>query len=203
MKYQGIELTQKTDVRLSHSRVLQAISNEEQDNNIEYLQLLGNINCSKVSPEVFEEISNVFTFSSANYQICNGGVKRYYDNGYANGIDPHDSSDCSIYTKRGLVEFISNNIIPMAEAIYGADSKQVSILKSLNSLLEGVYQESNDRGYNDPYDEDEDDGDDDGYVYGAEPLEDLWYDNTELIESMIEMYAEYVYKKYDLQTTAA
>ena len=196
MKYQGIELTPKTDVRLSHSKVLQAISNEEQDNNIEYLRRLGDIDCSKVSPDVFEEISNVFTFSSANYQICNGGVRQYYDNGYADGIDPYNLSDCRIYTKRGLVKFINSSIVLMAEAVFGVDSKQVSVLKELNSLLEGVYQESNDRDYNDPYDEDC--ADDDGYVYGAEPLEDLWYDNTDLIESMIEMDAEYVYKKYNL-----
>ena len=215
VNYNGIELnTSKKDVVYTASNTLALINDSYASKHIEYTDILSNIINTDSTDEQIEKVSNVFTLIAMAYQVRNGGVFQYYDNGYNEGKDKRNDTDCYIYDKETISEIYKNEIIPMVKAVYGTNSKTYERIVTIADIWDCVSYEdgeiSEEYYYEDVWDEDMEDYvteeyveeiESDPYVNMGSEFEREFY-NFDEYDSIMEMYAEYTYKKYFADTNA-
>lgn len=222
--FKGIDITTES-AKLSSSRILAEFNNDYADRGTVYIDKLRDKLEAGIEPgsETYKEISSLFTLIAMNYQVCNGGVMQYYDNGYDSGRRAYNEQDCDIYNKEQISEIFQNDIADMVSAIYSKDSETYHKFKELQCLwnnVEYIDSETEDcfecggsgeyNGFYGDYTEDSDDYETsdiccpecggsgiietDSYITGAESFEDCLY-NFDEYDTILEMYAEYIYKK--------
>lgn len=94
MEYRGIEL----DVS-GKSAVLGA-SMIQRNHNADWIGKLAEIpwkNLKEPFKENYDAVCRFFSLYQMNYQIRNGGIAQYFDNGYHEGKDPHHENDIELY----------------------------------------------------------------------------------------------------------
>lgn len=219
MEFRGIEIT-TTNAYLAKSRVLAAVNEEYASKNVTYIDKLSDVMESgvvKPDSEAYKDISNVFTLIKMNYQVCNGGVTQYYWNGYNSGRAPHTDNDCEIYDKDCIKDILDSDIYDIANVMYGTDAANtVATMSERWDNIEHYEACEEECGYcrgtgtlDSYYDEDEGEYVDEycdccggsGYVEEAEYIsgdrdfEECLY-NFKEYDTILEAYAEYVYKKH-------
>ena len=210
--FNGIELTVNNNATFTNSHVLASISDNYKSSGVEYTQKLESVINAKITKGQMDAVSRVFTLITMAYQINNGGVLQYYDNGYDKGKDPYDDEDCYIYSKREISKIYRDDIIPMVKAIYGDDSRTYEKIMTIADMWDCVsYEEgetSEEYYYEDVWDEETGDYvteehieeiESDPYVNMGSEFEREFY-NFDEYDSIMEMYAEYTYKKYFADT---
>lgn len=203
--FNGIELTVNNNATFTTSPIYES-------SDIKYAQKLESVISANITKEQMKAVSRVFTLIKMAYQINNGGVLQYYDNGYDKGKDPYDDEDCYIYSKREISKIYRDDIIPMVKAVYGDDSRTYEKIMTIADMWHCVsYEEgeiSEEYYYEDVWDEDAEDYVTEEYVkeIESEPYVNMesefereFYDFDEY-DSIMEMYAEYTYKKYFADT---
>lgn len=203
--FNGIELTVNNNATFTTSPIYES-------SDIKYTQKLESVINADTTKEQMDAVSRVFTLIKMAYQINNGGVLQYYDNGYDKGKDPYDDEDCYIYSKREISKIYKDDIIPMVKAVYGDDSRTYEKIVTIADIWDCIsYEESEiseEYYYEDVWDEDIEDYvteehieeiESDPYVNMGSEFEREFYNFTEY-DSIMEMYAEYTYKKYFADT---
>lgn len=75
--YKDIELEEANKkVHFSHSQFT------ERDINTDWMENLFSIDKNSLSHAQFGDISRLSSVANLDYQVCNGGVAQYFDNGY-------------------------------------------------------------------------------------------------------------------------
>lgn len=204
--FRGIEIAPNS-AKFCTSRVLASINEEFADKGTVYThKLIDEVVAGNVSDDspAFEEISNVIALLDMNYQVCNGGVMQYYDNGYNKDKDT-------------VQEALTSDITELVSAIYGDTSEVSDNLLQLRRCWEAVdYIESEEDmcwecGGTGTYEYEDEEfelctdvcaqcggsgyTESDPYIVGGDDFENCLYEFDEF-DNILEMYAEYVYKKH-------
>ena len=91
--YKGIEIEGlNKKVGLFHSNAMHAMG---QDPNVgtDYLDKICEYRRAELTPEQYDEINKLWSVVKMNYQICNGGIYQYFDNGYHEGWKSDDGEN--------------------------------------------------------------------------------------------------------------
>ena len=112
--YKDIELDEANkEVHFAHSRFV------GRDINTDWMDRLRSIDKNSLSHTQFNDISRLNSVANLDYQVCNGGVAQYFDNGYDCYCEPHSEQDVAHFGK----------------------SEQVSQLQALARFGESVFPE--------------------------------------------------------------
>ena len=190
--YKGIpleELDKKTI--MSHSRFL------EKDEGVEWFDALLARDKSSLSPEQFQAISALNSVANMNYQICNGGLIQYFDNGYDRERAPFNADDVMQVNKNGQVEMLQE-LHAFARAVFPERKLENERLERIVSDFEGCYYEEEAMVWR------EDDEDEYGGYYVEEgarivpaDFDSRYYDVNDYLETVMEAYAQYLGKAID------
>lgn len=92
--YKDIELEEANkEVHFAHSRFT------ERDINTDWMESLLSIDKNSLSHAQFGDISRLNSVSNLDYQVCNGGVAQYFDNGYDCYREPYNEQDVAHFGK--------------------------------------------------------------------------------------------------------
>lgn len=112
--YKDIELDEANkEVHFAHSRFV------GRDINTDWMDSLRSIDKNSLSHAQFGDISRLNSVANLDYQVCNGGVAQYFDNGYDCYREPYNEQDVAHFGK----------------------SEQVSQLQALARFGESVFPE--------------------------------------------------------------
>lgn len=112
--YKDIELDEANkEVHFAHSRFT------ERNINTDWMESLLSIDKNSLSHAQFGDISRLNSVANLDYQVCNGGVAQYFDNGYDCYREPYNEQDVAHFGK----------------------SEQVSQLQALARFGESVFPE--------------------------------------------------------------
>ena len=92
--YKDIELEEANKkVHFSHSQFT------ERDINADWMDSLLSIDKNSLSHAQFGDISRLNSVANLDYQVCNGGVAQYFDNGYDCYREPYNEQDVAHFGK--------------------------------------------------------------------------------------------------------
>lgn len=92
--YKDIELDEANkEVHFSHSQFT------ERDINTDWMENLFSIDKNSLSHAQFGDISRLSSVANLDYQVCNGGVAQYFDNGYDCYREPYNEQDVAHFGK--------------------------------------------------------------------------------------------------------
>lgn len=92
--YKDIELEEANKkVHFSHSQFT------ERDINTDWMENLFSIDKNSLSHAQFGDISRLSSVANLDYQVCNGGVAQYFDNGYDCYREPYNEQDVAHFGK--------------------------------------------------------------------------------------------------------
>ena len=92
--YKDIELEEANkEVHFSHSQFT------ERDINADWMDSLLSIDKNSLSHAQFGDISRLNSVANLDYQVCNGGVAQYFDNGYDCYREPYNEQDVAHFGK--------------------------------------------------------------------------------------------------------
>lgn len=92
--YKDIELDEANkEVHFSHSQFT------ERDINTDWMESLLSIDKNSLSHAQFGDISRLNSVANLDYQVCNGGVAQYFDNGYDCYREPYNEQDVAHFGK--------------------------------------------------------------------------------------------------------
>lgn len=183
--YKGIPLEgldKKTS--MAHSRFL------EKDEGVEWFDALLARDKSSLSPEQFQAISALNSVANMNYQICNGGLIQYFDNGYDRERAPFNADDVMQLNKDGQVEMLQE-LHAFAQAVFPERELENERLDRVISEFEESYCEEPCSSW--------DDEDYDEYDTGLEVawgFDDRYYEVNGYVETLMELYAQYLLKRF-------
>lgn len=141
--YKDIELDEANkEVHFAHSRFV------GRDINPDWMDSLRSIDKNSLSHTQFNDISRLNSVANLDYQVCNGGVAQYFDNGYDCYCEPHSKQDVAHFGK----------------------SEQVSQLQALARF---------------------------GESFEFEEFDKRFYASCGYLESLMELYAQYLCKSID------
>lgn len=188
--YKGIviENTEK-EVAFSHSLIANKISDGalEPDVNTDYFERLLDIDKSVLSTEEFEQVSALNSVANMNYQICNGGIGQYFDNGYHKYRKPAHENDVAQVDKEKQEE--------MLDTLFRFGAEVFPERKTENRTLEVVVEQFKDIYMDTVYDEDY--GWDDNILRGDAGFDRLYYRVNDYLETLVECYAQYLTKSIE------
>lgn len=188
--YNGIELDVNKDVKMAHSII-------EANNDVDNIRMLFDRDKKSMTNEQFHAVSALSSILNANYQICNGGIYQYFDNGYHVYRKPYHENDVAHLEKCEQVDMLYKlhnfgcSIFP--ERV----NDNMNLVKVIHLFDDACYDA-------DAYYEYEDDEDYDEYEYYEDccvdapyDFDERYYDVNEYIEYLSELYAQYLNKKFD------
>ena len=92
--YKDIELDEANkEVHFAHSHVV------GRDINTDWMDSLRSIDKNSLSHTQFNDISRLNSVANLDYQVCNGGVAQYFDNGYDCYCEPYSEQDVAHFGK--------------------------------------------------------------------------------------------------------
>lgn len=189
--YNGIELeVSGEDVAFAHSRFM------ETDRNTDFSDALRDMDASAMTPDEFRAASRLNSVINLNYQVINGGIAQYFDNGYDAGYVP-ESGRLSHVDKDGQVEELRELAMLAPLALPDGVDVGKAIIDLANDLreLENVY------GSPQYYEVDEDDpfcydNPVDQMEAAYEAFDDRYYKVSGRIEALVELRAQYLVKSF-------
>lgn len=186
--YQGIELegTDK-DVRFSHSRFTETSVGRD------WMDALLSIDKNSLSHAQFNDISKLSSVANLNYQVCNGGIGQYFDNGYDSYRDPYSEQDVAQFGKSEQVAEL-RLLARFGENVFPDKSTENSDIRHIADNLDSLdATNASDVSWAVEL------GEDDDSDYYDEPCEfeefnDCFYNSCRHLESLMELYAQYLCK---------
>lgn len=188
--YKGIVLEDNDkEVRFSHSLLANAITDGrlEEDQSTDYFERLLDIDKSVLSSEEFEQVSALNSVANMNYQICNGGIGQYFDNGYHKYRKPNSDNDVAQVDKEKQEE--------MLDTLFRFGAEVFPEKRTENRTLEVVVEQFKDIYMDTVYDEDY--GWDDNILRGDAGFDRLYYRVSDYLETLMECYAQYLTKSIE------
>lgn len=125
----------------------------------------------KQQDTVQANISNLLTLLNTHRLIKAGGVELYKEKGGNEKIEQIDSLGTDLLDNKELANFIGIKLSGLSEAIFHNGNTLVEVSKTLFN-----YDPDNEQS--------------------AKALEKIWLENDVLIEELINLYSEYIYKVY-------
>ena len=188
--YNGIML-EDTDkeVVFSHSLFAQAITEGrlEPDLCTDYFDVLLEIDKSILTAEEFEQVSALNSVANMNYQTCNGGVTQYFDNGYHKYRKPGSENDVAQLDKAKQEEML-DTLKAFGKEIFPERETENIVLDSVIDHFKEIYM---DTAYDEGY------GWNDNIIIGADGFDDRFYSINDYLETLIELYAQYLTKSIE------
>lgn len=191
VSYNGIELELGgEEVSFSHSRAL------ERDRNTRFSDALRDFATGTLTPDQFRAASRLSSLINLNYQVMNGGIEQYFDNGYDAEYLPdsgglaHLDKDEQVYGFRDLAL-----LAPLAFQDGSDVADEILDLARDLDKLENVY------GSPQYYEVDEDDpfcydNPVDQMEAAYDAFDNRYYKVGARIEALIELRAQYLVKSF-------
>lgn len=131
MIYKGISLEiPESKASFSHSHAMDMIRKKSGDQNVEWLDKLGELPWGQLKqtyPERFEDAGKIFSLASMDYQVCNGGIAQYFDNRYHEERDPFSEHDVFRYDFSVQQEFFKE-CVEFAQKVFPQRADENSAL---------------------------------------------------------------------------
>lgn len=183
--YKGIEIENaEKRVTMAHSRFF------GRSEGVDCLAELLDMRKAGLTAEQFEAMSALSSVANMNYQICNGGLYQYYFNGYNRERAPFSPEDVKQLDKDAQVEML-RELLRFGKAIFPERELENERLDRVISEFEEAYYEEPCSSW--------DDEDYDEYDTGLEVawgFDDRYYEVNEHIEALMELYAQYLLKRF-------
>ena len=218
MLYRGIELTPSAEkASLSHSESMDIIRNQSSTKNADWLDALGSLPWGKLKDlyfNYFAHASEIFSLVNMNYQVCNGGIAQYFDNGYHEQRDPFSENDverCGIDDQK---RFFSE-VLDFAQTVYPERQSENDALSRACKAFAGLEFEEDavcfetvvcdedeeiwddeledyvpNPDYFEPYEESYNED----VIHGADGFDDLYYKANDYLEELLELEAQFCCK---------
>lgn len=193
IKYNGISLgvSSKKSV-FTHSVSAKVITSGklESDKNIPYFERLMQYKETDIPEgELLHEVCALYSIRNLNYQVCNGGFRQYYDNGYHKfkaGFEIGDLANLDIFEQiKFLDKFILFILFDERKKKYSSDlTRAVVLFREMPNNIEEY--------------ECLDSGDGHAEIEGADAFDEQWYKVNEIIEWGMELYAQYLIKRLEM-----
>lgn len=121
--------------------------------------------------DVQNNIASLLTFLNTHRLLTEGGAELYKSKDGYEPLDLRDSAGYKLLSNTALSRFMSTTLAPMAEAAYQSGDTVYKIAQLL-------------RDYNpdDPA--------------SGEALSTVWNDNAEMLQNLLYLYSEYLYKVF-------
>lgn len=212
--YKGIEIDAPAGpVSMTHSVFIDMIRKESGTKNMDWTEMLGNIPWSKVKdirPEAFEKAGRLFSLMNMDYQVCNGGIGQYFLNGYDEARDPFHENDVMGYDIDAQKEAF-HELVAFGREIFPDRTDENDTLAKAASAFQEVHIERDAELYEtiycdeDQYIEDEETGETienpdyfepyeemyhEDVIHGDVAFEDIFYDASDYMEELMELYAQ-------------
>lgn len=189
--YKGIEI-ENADKRVSmaHSRFF------EKDEGVDYLVELLGMEKVGLTPEQFTAMSALNSVANMNYQICNGGLYQYFDNGYDRERSPFNADDVKQLDKDSQVEML-RELLAFGKAVFPERELENERLDRIISDFDNSYYEEIEEVWCD--DEDDEDGgyyEEEGGLSAPWGFDERYYEVNDYLEALIEAYAQYLIKSF-------
>lgn len=223
MFFEGIKLDPPVGkVSMSHSHAMDIIRGQSSDQNMDWLDALGNVPWGIVKeqyPERFEHASKIFSLVNMDYQVCNGGIGQYFFNHYHEPREPFTDNDVErvgIEEQKGFFY----DVLSFAKSVYpdraeenGALEKAYDAFDELRYeenavVMETVYCEEDEYIWDDELEEDVlnpdyfEPYDEPAYedvIHGEDGFDDIFYEANDYLEEMLELQAQFCCKKLVLE----
>lgn len=96
IRYKDIELDEANkEVHFAHSHFV------GRDINTDWMDSLRSIDKNSLSHTQFNDISKLNSVANLDYQVCNGGVAQYFDNGYDCYCEPYSEQIATGSNRKG------------------------------------------------------------------------------------------------------
>lgn len=189
--YKGIEI-ENADKRVSmaHSRFF------EKDEGVDYLVELLGMEKVGLTPEQFTAMSALNSVANMNYQICNGGLYQYFDNGYDRERSPFNADDVKQLDKDSQAEML-RELLAFGKAVFPERELENERLDRIISDFDNSYYEEIEEVWCD--DEDDEDGgyyEEEGGLSAPWGFDERYYEVNDYLEALIEAYAQYLIKSF-------
>ena len=125
-----------------------------------------------------------------NYQICNGGLYQYFDNGYDKERAPYGADDVRQLDKGAQVAML-RELVAFGKAVFPErelDNERLSRIAA--DFDRSFYEEPADTWY-------DDEDDDEDFLCGPGDFDSRYYEVNGYLEVLIEAYAQYLVKKFE------
>ena len=139
--------------------------------------------------ELLHEVCALYSINNLNKQMCEGGFKQYYDNGYHKFIAGYDIGDLSnldiTYQIKFLDKFILFILLDKSKKKYSSDlTRAVVLFREMPNNIEEY--------------ECLDSGDEYAEIEGVDAFDEQWYKVCDVIEWGMELYAQYLIKRLEM-----
>ena len=189
--YKGIEIENAgKSVRMAHSRFL------ERDEGVDCLAELLSMKKVSLAAEQFRTMSALSSVANMNYQICNGGLYQYFDNGYDQERAPVSTDDVMQLDKEAQVEML-RELLAFGKAIFPECKLENERLDRIIADFDAAYYEEEEEVWYD--DDDCEDGgyyEEEGGLFAPYDFDRRYYMVNGYIEALIEAYAQYLIKSF-------
>lgn len=221
--YKGIELEGlDKQVGMVHSVVMASMGQDE-NVNTDYLHKLAQFKREDLPEAQFDEINKLFSVVKMNYQICNGGIYQYFDNGYHKHYISSDKEN-EIFDKDVQVQML-RKLYDFADEVFPENrvenSRFLRIIEFFDSLefeegvpiFDMIYSEEEEQiwdeeleewvenpDYEEPYEdvvEYENEVRSTNSSFGLCDFDEDYYQVNEYLEKIIETYAQYLDKSIE------
>lgn len=138
--------------------------------------------------ELLHEVCVLYSINNLNKQMCEGGFKQYYDNGYHKFIAGYNIGDLSnldiTYQIKFLDKFILFVLLDKSKKKYSSDlTRAVVLFREMPNNIEEY--------------ECIDSGDEYAEIEGVDAFDEQWYKVCDVIEWGMELYAQYLVKRLE------
>ena len=189
--YKGIEIENAgKHVSMAHSWFL------ERNEGIDCLAELVDMEKAGLAPEQFEAMSALVSVANMNYQICNGGLRQYFDNGYDRERAPFNADDVKRLDKDAQVKML-RELLAFGRAVFPERELDNERLDRIVADFDGAYYEEEEDVWYD--DEDCEDGgyyEEEGGLCAPWDFDERYYKVNDYLEALIEAYAQYLIKSF-------
>lgn len=161
----------------------------ETDRNIKYFERLMQYKETDLPEgELLHEVCALYSIRNLNYQVCNGGFRQYYDNGYHKfkaGYEIGDLANLDIFEQiKFLDKFILFILLDERKKKYSSDlTRAIVLFREMPNNIEEYECLDSDDGY--------------AEIEGADAFDEQWYKVNEIIEWGMELYAQYLIKRLE------
>lgn len=225
MVYEGIKLdTPAGKVSMSHSHSLDMIRGQSSDQNVEWLDNLGEVPWGIVKgahPERFEHASKIISLCNMDYQTCNGGIGQYFFNHYHEAREPFHTDDVTRVDLDAQKAFFSD-VVNFAKSVYPDRAAENAALEKACDAFQELWYEEDAEGVETIYcDEDETIWDEDleeevpnpdyfepydeiireDVIHNDNGFDDIFYAANDYLEELLELQAQLCSKKLILEVT--
>ena len=189
--YKDIELEEANKkVHFSHSQFT------ERDINTDWMENLFSIDKNSLSHAQFGDISRLSSVVNLDYQVCNGGVAQYFDNGYDCYREPYNEQDVAHFGKSEQVSQLQA-LARFGETVFPEKALENSNIRHIADALNAL----DDSDEAEPWWAVEEGIDDDSNYYGEsfefEEFDMCFFASCGYLESLMELYAQYLCKSID------